>query len=217
VAEHETRLVLIRHGQAQAATEGIVAGHAACSGLSELGRRQAQALHDRLAASGELRADVLYTSVLPRAIETAEIVAPALGPAQLERDCDFCELHVGEADGMSWDEYWKIYGFSMRAEPERPISPGGESLVSFQGRVETRLEKLLADHAGRTVVVVCHGGVISAASHRFMGSSLDRGVARFEPANTSITEWVHRPEAEVHWLLARFNDASHAHGLAPDA
>ena len=214
MADAETGIVLIRHGHAQAAADGIVAGHAGCRGLSDLGRQQARALYDRLARTGELRADAVYTSLLPRAIETAEIVAPALGTAEVERDCDFCELHVGEADGMSWNAYRDVYGFSMREEPERPIAPGGESLAGFQVRVSARIEKLVAEHAGQRVVVVCHGGVISAANHGLMGSSMQTGRMRFEPENTSITEWVHRPEAEVRWLVRRFNDASHAHGLA---
>jgi probable phosphoglycerate mutase len=214
VADDETQLILIRHGHAQAAADGIVAGHGACRGLSELGRRQAQALHDRLARSGELRPQAVYTSVLPRAIETAEIVAPALGTEHVERDCDFCELHVGDADGMTWEQYWEENrGFSMRDEPERPIAPGGESLVGFQRRVATRLEKLLVEHAGESVVVVCHGGVISAASHEWMSSTMHAGTMRFEPSNTSITEWIHRPDEPVRWKLARFNDASHALGL----
>jgi probable phosphoglycerate mutase len=101
----------------------------------------------------------------------------------------------------------------MRDQPERPISPGGESLASFQRRVDARVSKLLVEHAGQTVVVVCHGGVISAASHGFIGSSMHGGLIRFEPENTSITEWVYRDEAEVRWVLARFNDASHLVGL----
>ena len=115
---------------------------------------------------------------------------------------------------MTWDAYWDVYGFSMRGEPERPIAPGGESLAGFQRRVSARFEKLVPEHAGQSVVVVCHGGVISALNHGLMGSSMQRGVMRFEPENTSITEWVHRPQEEVRWLVRRLNDASHTRGPA---
>src|SRR4051794_30023408 len=98
----ETRLLLVRHGAAKAADTGVIAGIEGCTGLSDLGRRQAEALRDRLSAA-PIQVDVVRTSLLPRAIETAEIIAPALGghlgPA--ERDCDLCELHPGACDGMT--------------------------------------------------------------------------------------------------------------------
>ena len=58
---------------------GVCGGPIGCQGLTELGRRQVTSLRDRLALTGELAgADALYASVLPRAIETAELLAPAL-------------------------------------------------------------------------------------------------------------------------------------------
>jgi probable phosphoglycerate mutase len=211
-----TRLVLIRHGHAQAAVDGIVAGHRACRGLSELGKRQVEALRVRLSRTRELRADALYTSVLPRAIETAEALAAALGSSGPMRDCDLCELHPGEADGMPWDAFWREHGFDMRSEPERPMSPGGESLAGFQRRVEQRLAEIVRAHRGESVVIVCHGGVISAASLAFMEHGYDRvRPFRLDPENASITEWA-RPAGEdrdAPWLLVRYNDAGHLHGL----
>ena len=73
------RLILIRHGEAHAGFTGPIAGPRGCAGLTDLGRRQARALRDHLAATGRVRADVLISSVLPRAIETAQIIAPGLG------------------------------------------------------------------------------------------------------------------------------------------
>jgi probable phosphoglycerate mutase len=208
----ETRLILIRHGEAQAAVEGFVAGHDGCCGLSDVGRSQAEALRDRLLASNEIAAHAVHTSVLPRAIETAEILAPALGGLKAQQDCDWCELHPGECDGLTWEEYRARYAFDMRSEPERPMSPGGESLKSFQVRVEARLEGLVREHAGQTVVIVCHGGVIQAVSLSMMSHGLHtKRPFRMEPENTSMTEWVlHAPDAlRPGWVLVRFNDAAH--------
>jgi broad specificity phosphatase PhoE len=97
--------VLVRHGESMAMVDSVVGGHEGCRGLSDLGRRQVEALRDRLAATGELRADALYASVLPRAIETAEILAPALGGLDVRQDCDLCEQHPGEGDGLTWAEF----------------------------------------------------------------------------------------------------------------
>ena len=186
-----------------------MAGHRACRGLTELGRRQAASLRDRLLDTGELQAGVLLTSLLPRAIETAEILAPALGNLAALRDCDLCELHPGECDGLRWEEYRERYAFDMRAEPERPMSPGGESLSSFQARVERRLQQLVREHSGETCVLVCHGGVVSAATLAFLDHGMHRKRPfRLEPSNTSITEW-ERPADDAPWLLVRFNDTAH--------
>ncbi len=77
-----TRLVLVRHGEAQTHVDQVIGGHRGCTGLSELGRRQAAALRDRLASTGELAsATALWSSILPRAVETADIIAPAIGGA----------------------------------------------------------------------------------------------------------------------------------------
>ena len=104
------RLVLVRHGEAHAGFGGVIGGEKGCTGLTDRGRRQAAALRDHLARSGRVRADVLLVSVLPRAIETAEIIAPGLGLEIAGRECDLCEVHTGEADGLDWEEYRVRYG-----------------------------------------------------------------------------------------------------------
>ncbi|MGH3975697.1 MAG: histidine phosphatase family protein, partial [Pseudonocardiaceae bacterium] len=106
-----TRLVLIRHGESRATVDQMMGGHEGCRGLTERGKRQAEALADRLTRTGELAdASVLLASVLPRAVETAEIVAPILGGLEVKQVCDFCELHVGAADGLlSWEEFRERY------------------------------------------------------------------------------------------------------------
>ncbi len=214
----ETRLVFIRHGESRASVDGVVGGHASCHGLTQRGRRQAEVLRGRLLSSRELEADVLLTSVLPRAIETAAILSPAFGGLEPVQDRDLCELHPGECDGLVWAEYRERYGFDMRAEPERPMSPGGESLASFQARVERRLERVMRDHSGQTVVIVSHGGVVSAASLSFMshGMHMPRPF-RLHAENTSITEWLHGSDEQngaAPWLLVRYNDAAHLGGEA---
>ncbi len=207
-----TRLVLIRHGEARAALDRVVAGERGCKGLTELGRRQAEMLRDRLARTGELVADVLMASTLPRAVETAEIIAPALGRPDIVRDCDLCELHPGEADTLGWDEYEQRYGVDMVANPFEPMSPGGESLAEFNLRVGRALTRLVSEHEGRSVVVACHGGVVMGSMISFLGLPSQRQAsADLVVTNTSITEW----EREGRWRLVRFNDSAHLAG-SPD-
>src|SRR5687767_9069721 len=98
-----TRLLLIRHGQSVGNAEQLMVGMATDVGLSELGREQAERLRDRLAATGEVRADVLVASSLPRARQTAEIVAPALG-LEPALDDELHELRCGEGEGLTFTE-----------------------------------------------------------------------------------------------------------------
>src|SRR5262249_22253167 len=71
-----TNLYLIRHADY---TFGLEDGKYRDLGLTPLGVKQAELLRDRLATTGEIKADVLIASTMPRARQTAEILAPALG------------------------------------------------------------------------------------------------------------------------------------------
>jgi probable phosphoglycerate mutase len=217
-----TRIVLVRHGESRAQELGLLGGHDGCQGLSSRGRRQAEALRDRLAASAELAgASALYASLMPRAIETAEIVAPAVGALDVVRHCDFCEGHPGEADGLTWAEV------AERAAPRpivdgwdpdhRPV-PGWETWKEMGERVTRGLDMLVDRHPGELVVVACHGGVIAQSMLRWLAlSPTSEGRAWFAPENTSITEWrfSQNPwQAGTFPLeLVRYNDHAHLAGL----
>lgn len=203
------RLFLVRHGDAHAGFHGVIGGPKGCAGLTDLGRRQAAALRDHLATSGRVRADVLLSSVIPRAIETAEIIAPGLGIETFGRECDLCEVHTGEADGLEWAEWGVRYGsFDMEAEPDRVFAPEGESWNSFHERVEQVLSRLAQEYEGRTVVAVCHGGVIIGSLRVLLGIGSRGTGARIQPTNTGLTEWEWERAAD-RWTLHSFNEAIH--------
>jgi probable phosphoglycerate mutase len=107
-----TRVVLGRHGEATCNVEGVVGGPSGCTGLSPTGRREARSLLIRFLETGELAdAEALYASVLARARETATIAAPGIGAGRPPvADCELCELHPTEADGLRWEEFRRRYG-----------------------------------------------------------------------------------------------------------
>jgi 2,3-bisphosphoglycerate-dependent phosphoglycerate mutase len=210
-----TRLVLIRHGQSQSTVDGIAAGQSGCRGLSELGRSQVRALAARVTATGELDdASVLLSSTLRRAVETAELLAPALGGLPVGQDADLSEMNPGIGDGLTWEEWEARFGgFDVATEPYRPLAPGGESWAEFGLRVGRTLTGLVAAHRGRTVVAACHGGVIEHALLQGLGLPAQVPPAgRVETApNASINEWVVDDVAgqALRWRLVRFADAAH--------
>ena len=209
-----TRLVLIRHGESQVTVDSIVGGPKTCTGLSPKGRLQAGALRDRLARTGEVRADVLLSSTMPRAAETAAIISPALGGLEVEQVEDLEERRPGECDGMTWDAYREAYrpeGWTFSIY--EPLSPGGESFAQFQVRAATTLHQVAKRLAGRTIVVACHGGIIEASMVAFLGLPPSVAGSTHQP-NTSITEWSLDPAATgargaPAWKLVRYNDAAH--------
>lgn len=205
----QTRLVLVRHGESQCGVDRIVGGHLGCTGLTEEGRAQAGALRDRLARTGELSgASVFATSILSRAIETAEIISPAFAAeVAFDQRCDLCERHPGEADGIGWEELEQRYWSDGKRTLYDVLSPGGESWAAFLVRAGAALRGIAREHEGRTVVVVCHGGVVEA-SFRAFGNLPVEPPFRLRVDHTSLTEWRLRTD-EPRWQLFRFNDAVH--------
>ncbi len=203
------RLILVRHGAAHAGFHGPIAGPLGCRGLTDVGRRQAERLRDHLASTGRLPVDVLVTSLIPRAIETAGIVAPALGFDEVPQDCDLCEMHTGEADGLEWSEYPTRFGsFDMAAEPDRVFAPGGDSWNGFHERVRATMDRIADEHGGRTVMAVCHAGVIAASVRIRLGAPTGAAQARLLPTNTGLTEWEHDASADS-WTLRTYDDTRH--------
>ncbi|MES2461180.1 MAG: histidine phosphatase family protein [Armatimonadota bacterium] len=212
-----TNLYLIRHGQAVVNVEPIIGGMRGDTGLTELGVQQATLLRERLLQSGEIQPDVVIASTLPRARQTAEIIAPAFPGVPLHFDDEVQELRSGdEGDGLTIDDYKARFGWtSFDDEPLRPVDPGGESWGAFILRVATALTRITNQYAGKTIVVVCHGGVIDASFLHFFGmNGLAFPQAGFATQNTSLTHWEYtRYHSKMRWRLVAYNDAAHLKAL----
>jgi broad specificity phosphatase PhoE len=144
-------LVLVRHGQTEANARGLLQGRVDLP-LSELGRRQAQALAPLVPADARVVA-----SPLRRALETA---------AALERDVEiddrWIELDYGELDGRPIGDVTPEAWAAWRGDPHFTL-PGGESLVTLGARVRGACEELLDEARERDVIVVSHVSPIKAA------------------------------------------------------
>ena len=210
-SEGATRIVLVRHGEATCNIKGVVGGVRGCTGLTDLGRRQVAALAARLTATGEFAgATALYASVLPRAVETAEILRPVVGDGTLRivQDRDLSELHPGEADGLGWQEVVDRFGVpEWDTDPDMLIAPGGESWSGFVARASSAVRELAERHPGELVVAAVHAGVIEAsmiANLAIPPTTSQRGWTRIVHASLTEWEWV---AAQSRWILIRFNDA----------
>ncbi len=210
-----THLYLIRHGQALTLVDGILNDY----GLTPLGVKQAEHLRDRLAGSGEIIADVLIASTFPRARQTAEIIAPSL-KLPIIFDDEIQEQRPGTLLGMHIDAYNALLAEHQHDDPTfLSLAPGAENFAQFTVRVAIALQRITHQYEGKTIVLVCHGGVIDNAFTYFMGlDSLRFPLVTFETLNTSITHWQKRPvdvdHNNLHWHLISYNDVFHLRDLA---
>lgn len=205
-----THLYIIRHGQAISAAQRTVGN----TRLSPLGILQAERLRDRLAATGEIAADVVIASTLLRARHTAEIIAPAFG-LPIIFDSEIEEWRdPEEAEGQSE----KKYGAAFRETPfdQKPFykfTPNTESWSQFMLRACTALNRITQEYEGKTIVLVCHGGIVDASFLFFFGlSTLQFPQAFFNTRNTSITHWRKAAYVDVFppsWVLQKYNDTMH--------
>jgi len=205
------RLILIRHGESDHVIRNVIAGQVSCRGLSERGFKQAELLAQRFTATHEVSdCQVLLCSPVLRARQAAEVLARTLPVGLIEQDCDLCELHPGEADGLSWETCRATYGaFDLLTFPTRAFAPGAESWQEFVEQVRATLERLARRFAGQTVVAVTHAGFIVASMLVLFDIPRPGTGARLDPGSTSLTEW---RVAQARWRLVRFNDTSHVTG-----
>ena len=207
-----TRLILVRHGESQVTVNKVIGGPRTCTGLSDLGRLQTEHLRDRLRATGEVKLAALYASQYPRAQETAEIIAAALGTLSIQVDAGFGEHDPGpECDGLTYDEF--VARFGQGHDWDNPFAetfPGGETVAQFHFRVGTATHDLVRRHDGQTVLVACHGGVVDCLMRQLLRLPPTGGFELYT-LNTSITELVQ--VAATTWRLVRYNDAAHLAGL----
>jgi probable phosphoglycerate mutase len=144
-----TRFFLVRHGETEWNRLRKIQGISDIP-LNDTGRSQAAALGDILSKH---RFDLIVSSPLSRALETAQIVARKLGmPAPLVIQ-DLVERNYGEAEGSSGLELDTLY-------PPGTEIPGREDRADVTRRVVRTLHDLAIRHPEADILAVAHGAVI---------------------------------------------------------
>jgi probable phosphoglycerate mutase len=141
-------------------------------GLSELGRRQTEALAAWLAPEG---LDAVYTSPLTRAVETAAPLGEALGVTVTPE----AALAEYDADATA---YIPIEELRAAGDPRWMEVP--DDIAGFQSRVSAGVDRLVAAHPSQRIALVCHGGVINVVVSAVLGMGPQM---LFLPAYTSIS------------------------------
>lgn len=203
-----TRLVLARHGQTDYNREARLQGQVDIP-LNDTGRRQATMLATALA---ENPPDVIVSSPLARAYDTALVVGKACG-LEVATDDAFLERGFGEWEGLRGEEIRSRWPHEHAAWRDHRTVPGLgiEDRPDVARRVAEACHRLVAEHTGRTVLVVAHGAAITLGITELLGLDHDsfRGIGGLQNCHRSVLEPLH---SDATGQLMRLV----SHNLAPD-
>jgi broad specificity phosphatase PhoE len=179
-----TRLYLIRHGEVESRYHRVFGGTIDME-LSPFGHEQALDLANRLES---IPFQTIYASPMKRVQQTlAELVARQSKLPIVLRDLR--EVDFGAWTGLSWDEVserFQVSAFEWLDQLRQGLISGAESVADFRERVDRALQHILEESPGKTVAVVCHGGVIRMALSLLLDLPLER-LAAFNVEYASFT------------------------------
>jgi broad specificity phosphatase PhoE len=206
-----THVVIIRHGQSQGNAEGRFGGHTDTP-LSPRGRRQAEATARALSSE---RLSAIYSSDLPRAIETATPLARLTG-APVETTDALRERSVGVMEGLTFEEaaeqHPEQYQALLRRDFEH-VLVGGESYRQTLDRASRKLDEAIEQHQGGRIAIFAHTGTICILILHLLGA-LDAPELKpvwIATANCGIARFDLRDDGFVRVLA--INDTRHLVGI----
>ncbi|MDN3918678.1 histidine phosphatase family protein [Roseateles violae] len=198
-----TRILAVRHGETQWNRETRIQGQLDIP-LNETGLEQARRVG---AALREEAIDLIYSSDLARARQTAEAVARATG-VELRLDAELRERSFGRFEGLSWAEIaerWPALSERWRRRDLDFDAEGGETLPIFYQRCVGAVERLAARHPGRTLLIVAHGGVMDCLYRAATRLPL-QAPRSWELGNAAINRLLYSPQG---LSLVGWNDQFH--------
>jgi len=177
------RLLLVRHGRTVENQRRIVQGHIQGT-LSKEGVKQAKLLAKRLS---DMKIDIIFTSDLKRAKDTAKEIIKLHPEAKLVEDKRLRERSFGIYDGKHKDLVIKKV-FQKNDFSYRP--PKGESFEDVIKRVKDFYKEILKNHTKKTVLVVAHGGLLIFFIRLILGKRLRIPIKSEEiQKNTAVTDF----------------------------
>jgi 2,3-bisphosphoglycerate-dependent phosphoglycerate mutase len=205
-----TRLIAVRHGETAWNVEARLQGQLDIP-LNERGLEQARRTAHWLA---EDCLDVVVSSDLARAQATAQAIA-SFNRVPLELDPGLRERSFGGFQGMTHSEVAERWSeLSARWKSRDPeFAPGGdgESLTAFYERCIAATLRIAERHAGRTVVLVAHGGVMDCLYRAATRVPLD-APRIWQLDNAAINRLLHTSSGLT---MVGWNDTSHLDIGAP--
>ncbi len=198
-----TRVLAVRHGETAWNVDTRLQGQIDIS-LNATGQQQARRLAEALAGEA---IDAIVASDLVRARDTAQAVADVVG-LPLALDPGLRERHFGIFQGHTYAEVehrWPEQSARWRRRDPAFGAEGGETLQGFYDRCVAAATRLAAAHAGRTLLLVTHGGVLDCLYRAASRIALD-APRTWELANTGINRLLYSPQG---FTLVGWGDTQH--------
>ena len=204
-----TTLILVRHGETSWNAKKKLQGIAKVP-LNAIGRAQAQATGKFLA---HFPIDVIYSSPLARAMETARAIQKRHPKTKLITEDLLLERQFGLLEGRMYDEVFLDFPrFGFEQTWFYPFyTPGGsEALVDVLKRAKKFIEKILSDQQGKTVVVISHGIAIRCIVSAAVGIPLvSQTHLWLDNGSVSLIQHTKNTGWDIHF----FNFTGHLTGL----
>jgi len=157
--------LLMRHGETAWNREGRVMGRNPIE-LDDDGRAQVQAAIPFARLIGP---ELIVTSPLARARQSAEIIAAGVGGVPVAEDPQLSEVQYGRWEGMVYDDLIEDPDYlHYREHPLDAATPGGETIAQVQSRGVEAVGRAIGDNAGRRILFVSHGDIIRTVLCHFM-------------------------------------------------
>ncbi|MEI8197515.1 MAG: histidine phosphatase family protein, partial [Phycisphaerae bacterium] len=215
---HPARLWLVRHGETDWNLQGRIQGHLPTP-LNDTGRRQARGLA-RYFADKPFAA--IYASDLPRASETAEIIAQQMqakrthgGGLAVQTTPALRERDLGQYQGKTVEEYRVLRAAHAHGDLAQWTDvPGVETDAALWTRAAAELQRIAATHAGHDVLVVTHGGLLSMVVWQTLG--IVAGHPRRFPLSNGITVVISYHHEAFHLLSLADMPLLFDHEIVPD-
>lgn len=192
-------IIFVRHGQTQWNQEGRVQGYAPTS-ISETGSVQIKNLIKIIEL---LRPNIIFSSPIIRALESAEILSKALS-LKIVSLPELTEFNVGEWYGKTVEELnltsksW----VDFHNDPTTASPPKGEEILDFQKRVVMGI-KFIIDSGKKCNIVVTHAEVIRVAICYFIGLPIRQLTSiRIDTGSLSIIK-IHKDRSQLTTLNYR--------------
>ncbi len=183
-----TTLILVRHGVTAHTTDKRFSGGLGSSnpGLIDEGREQIRATAEWLKPISD-DVDVVVSSPVRRTLESAEIIGEVLGHP-LEVEAGFAEMEFGAWDGLTFAEVADRHKDELDSWlGSLDHAPGGgESFRAVEERVLAARDRVIAEHKGKTIVVVSHVTPIKTLVAHALDAPL-LSVYRMELAPASVS------------------------------
>ncbi|MGW6686672.1 bifunctional RNase H/acid phosphatase [Streptomyces sp. NPDC054961] len=199
--------VLLRHGETALTPQKRFSGSGGSDPeLSPAGRRQAAAVAESLAARGTVQ--TVISSPLRRCRETAQAVADRLGLTVTVEE-GLREVDFGAWEGLTFAEVQERFPEDLQAwldSPKAAPTGGGESFASATRRVSATRDRLLAAHAGRTVLLVSHVTPVKILVRLALGAPPE-ALFRMELSAASLSAVAYYADGNASVRL--LNDTSH--------